>query len=141
MAMANYYILLNKNGNLITTDYKLPIYWSKEVALRDKEKYKAYKIVSIKRRGLRNLFEPSATAEYLENNVKNLKLKEGSGKFEFNIYYSSIDGGFVRMKPFYADSYKEAKLDFFRCLGKDVIISHYEKFVNRNSMKKNKHKK
>lgn len=48
MAKTNYYILLNKNGNMITTDHKLPIYWNKSVALKDKEKFGADKIISIR---------------------------------------------------------------------------------------------
>ncbi len=75
MAKKNHYVLLNKNGNMITTDHKLPIYWNKEVALKDKEIFGADKMVSIKMDGLKNLLTPSATALYLKENSKKVKLK------------------------------------------------------------------
>lgn len=34
----NYYAIVNKNGNLVTTDYKLPIYWNKQVAIQERIK-------------------------------------------------------------------------------------------------------
>lgn len=42
-----YYMLVNKNGNPITTDYKLPIYWLKGKANMDAKKFKA-NIVKVK---------------------------------------------------------------------------------------------
>ena len=34
-----YYAIVNGNGNLITTDCKLPIYWNKEIAIMEKQKF------------------------------------------------------------------------------------------------------
>lgn len=42
-----YYALVNENGNLITTDSKLPIYWNKEVAIKAGINFKAYSIKKI----------------------------------------------------------------------------------------------
>ena len=36
MAKTYYYAIVNKNGNLVTTDHKLPFYWNKEVVIRDR---------------------------------------------------------------------------------------------------------
>ena len=36
---AYYYILVTKNGNPATHDYKLPIYWNKNVAIEDGIKF------------------------------------------------------------------------------------------------------
>ena len=42
MAKTYYYILVNKNGNPINTDHKLPIYWNYEIAFDDARRFKAY---------------------------------------------------------------------------------------------------
>ena len=44
MAKTLYYTLVNKNGNMITTDHKLPIYWIKKVAERYAEIFKAFAV-------------------------------------------------------------------------------------------------
>ena len=36
-----YYMLVNKNGNPITTDSKLPIFWLKKIARKEAVKFKA----------------------------------------------------------------------------------------------------
>ena len=36
MAKTYYYAIVNKNGNLVITDHKLPIYWNKNVVIRDR---------------------------------------------------------------------------------------------------------
>lgn len=36
-----YYMLVNKNGNPITTDSKLPIFWLKKIAKKEAVKFKA----------------------------------------------------------------------------------------------------
>lgn len=36
-----YYMLVNKNGNPITTDSKLPIFWLKNIAKKEAVKFKA----------------------------------------------------------------------------------------------------
>lgn len=38
MAKVYYYILVTKNGNPVVTDYKLPIYWNKQVAITERIK-------------------------------------------------------------------------------------------------------
>lgn len=35
------YVLVNKNGNMITTDSKLPLYWNRYVAKDESKKFKA----------------------------------------------------------------------------------------------------
>ena len=42
-----YYALVNKNGNFLTTDGKLPIYWNKEIAIKEGIKFGAYSIKKI----------------------------------------------------------------------------------------------
>ena len=42
-----YYALVNKNGNLVTTDHKLPIYWNKEVAIKEGINFGVYSIRKI----------------------------------------------------------------------------------------------
>lgn len=44
MAQTYFYILLNKNGNMIHTDEKLPIYWNKQVAIKQQKLFNAYEI-------------------------------------------------------------------------------------------------
>lgn len=44
MAQTYFYILLNKNGNMIHTDEKLPIYWNKQVAINQQKLFDAYEI-------------------------------------------------------------------------------------------------
>ena len=36
-----YYALVNKNGNLITTDCKVPIYWNEKIAIQEAIKFEA----------------------------------------------------------------------------------------------------
>jgi len=74
--MKNCFIIVNKNGNMITTDHKLPIYWNKSVALKDKEKFGADKVISVRIDYLKNLLKQSATSQYLKNNAKNINLKK-----------------------------------------------------------------
>jgi hypothetical protein len=38
MAKTYYYAIVNKNGNLVTTDHKLPFYWNKNVVIQDRIK-------------------------------------------------------------------------------------------------------
>ncbi len=59
MASINYYVLLNKNGNMITTDSKLPIYLSKECADRDFGKFAAHEVRPIKIDVLRRVIKDS----------------------------------------------------------------------------------
>jgi hypothetical protein len=47
MAKTYYWILLNKKGNPITTDHKLPFYWNFKVAQKDAYIFKAYEIKRI----------------------------------------------------------------------------------------------
>ncbi|MBK7362882.1 MAG: hypothetical protein IPJ01_11340 [Micavibrio sp.] len=128
MAKTNYYILLNKNGNMITIDHKLPIYWNKSVALKDKEKFGADKIISIRIDYLKNLLNPSATSEYLKNNAKKIinKRKKLFGRYYYNIYFNLSDGN-TCMQRINANSYKEAKKIFIKINGKELNISHYKK--------------
>jgi hypothetical protein len=52
----NYYILVNQNGNPITKDHKLPIYWNLDVAERDAQKFSA-KLKVIKITKLKSIIE------------------------------------------------------------------------------------
>ena len=36
MAKTYYYAIVNKNGNLVTLEGNLPVYWNKEVAIRER---------------------------------------------------------------------------------------------------------
>ena len=47
MSKIYYYVLLNRNGNLITTGSHLPIYLNKEVAEKLKISFRAYEIKRI----------------------------------------------------------------------------------------------
>ena len=48
----NYYAIVNKNGNFITVDGRLPIFWNKEPAIRFQNRFFGYpkegKVVPIK---------------------------------------------------------------------------------------------
>ena len=59
MAKTYYYAIVNKNGNLVTLEGNLPIYWNKEVAIREKIERcgDSDEIVRINITDLGNLFE------------------------------------------------------------------------------------
>ena len=96
MAKKNCFILVNKNGNMITTDHKLPIYWNKSVALNDKEKFGADKLISVRIDYLKNLLKQSATSEYLKNNAKKIN-NQNKKKYYYEIYYDR-GGNDIRMQ-------------------------------------------
>ena len=54
-----YYVIVNKNGNPVTLEASLPIYWNKQVAIREKiERCKdSDRIVSIKISELQKLIK------------------------------------------------------------------------------------
>ncbi len=54
-----YYVLVNKNGNFITTDHKLPIYWNKEVAISEGVEFEAYSIKKIRISELKKITLPN----------------------------------------------------------------------------------
>ena len=82
MARTYFYAIVSKNGNLVTTDHKLPIYWLKQVAIRDKIELcgDSDKIVRIKITDIQNLLEISKSKDkvYQEitNNAKNERQKK-----------------------------------------------------------------
>ena len=65
MAKTYYYAIVNKNNNLVTLEGNLPIYWNKEVAIRERiERCGASdKVVRIKISELTKLFEPNKLAQ------------------------------------------------------------------------------
>ena len=59
MAKTYYYAIVNKNGNLVTLEGNLPVYWNKNVAIRERIERcgDSDEIVRIKITDLANLFE------------------------------------------------------------------------------------
>lgn len=126
MAKKNCFILVNKNGNMITTDHKLPIYWNKKVALTEKERFKAHDVISIDISSIKNLFKKSATEEYLNSNAKKVKNKIKK-EYYFDIYYYRSDGE-IYMQTIKTHSYKKAKKVLLGIhKGIKIKISHYER--------------
>lgn len=56
MAQKNYYILLDKKGDMIITDCKLPFYWDKTVAQSEAFHYDAI-LKPVKIEEIKRLFE------------------------------------------------------------------------------------
>lgn len=70
MAQTYFYILLNKNGNMIHTDEKLPIYWNKQVAIKQKELFNAYEIRKLSIADILELIKKHKPKKYFNlNNV------------------------------------------------------------------------
>ena len=59
MAKTYYYAIVNKNGNLVTLEGNLPVYWNKNVAIRERIERcgDSDEIVRIKITDLAKLFE------------------------------------------------------------------------------------
>jgi hypothetical protein len=65
MAKTYYYAIVNKNNNLVTLEGNLPIYWNKEVAIRERiERCGASdEVIRIKIADLAKLFESNKLAQ------------------------------------------------------------------------------
>jgi hypothetical protein len=65
MAKTYYYTIVNKNNNLVTLEGNLPIYWNKEVAIRERIKRcgASDEVVRIKISELVQLFTPNKLAQ------------------------------------------------------------------------------
>jgi len=59
MAKTYYYAIVNKNNNLVTLEGNLPIYWNKEIAIKERIERcgDSDEVIRIKISELRNLFE------------------------------------------------------------------------------------
>jgi hypothetical protein len=65
MAKTYYYAIVNRNGNLVTLEGNLPIYWNKGVAIRERivRCGDSDSIVRIKITDLARLLEPNKLAQ------------------------------------------------------------------------------
>jgi hypothetical protein len=65
MAKEYYYAIVNKNGNLVTLEGNLPIYWNKPVAIREKIERcgDSDTVVRIRIADLAKLFTPNKLAQ------------------------------------------------------------------------------
>jgi hypothetical protein len=65
MAKTYYYAIVNKNGNLVTLDGRLPFYWNKNFVVRERIQRcgDSDRIVRIKITDLAKLLEPNKLAQ------------------------------------------------------------------------------
>jgi hypothetical protein len=65
MEKTYYYAIVNKNGKLVTLEGNLPIYWNKEVAIRERIERcgDSDEVVRIRISELVKLFEPNKLAQ------------------------------------------------------------------------------